>query len=287
MEEQDERPLVKDLLEKHANKIAELKAILEKEESYSAEHYDDLWVLRFLLSHKKVSKASKAAIHTMNFRQERKMNEMGDVRWRANDHTDPQSDRIFPCQRKYMEFCKTKDALMFTQPDPDRGVVQIIFPGKIDMTGVVDNMTADELLEGYLLGNEVVFQIVDEVTRRTGRLTKVLRIMDGSDFALSSFNSDYIKRDAAANKQLEDFYPQLLGTVVYANMPGWAHAIWRMFKPFFPKRFVEKVAVVQPLKYPKDTKYFLKYVSKDKLWEKYGGDNSTWPVEPMSHLWEK
>ena len=111
--------------------------------------------------------------------------------------------------------------------------------------------------------------------------------MDLSDFSLSSFNGEYVKRDAAANKQLEDFYPQMLGTVLYVNMPSWANAIWRIFKPFFPKQFIEKLAIVEPLKRPKDIKHFLKYVTKDNLMERYGGSDSNWPIPSPSHLWKE
>lgn len=286
-EENDDRPLVKDLLEQHASKLAELRAILEKEDSYSKEHYDNIWMLRFLLSHKKASKASAAAIRTMKFRQERKLNELGDIRNKLVDYMDHQSDRYFDITKKYLTFCTANTAFMYAQPDRDHGLVQIISPGQIDMERLVENMSLEEVLDAYLMLNEIAYQIIDEVTRRTGKLTKLLRILDFSGFALSSFNGEYLKRDAAASKQLEDFYPQLLGTVIIADLASWATTIWKVFKPFFPKRFVEKMALVQPLKNSKDVKYFLKYVSKENLWERYGGNNSDWPVAQPFHLWKK
>lgn len=287
MEEKDNRPLVRDLLEQHASKLAELRAILEKEASYSAEHYDNLWMLRFLLSHKKVSKAAAAAINTMKFRQERGLNNLGDIRHKLLDHMDHKSDRYFDINKKYLAFCTGNTALMYAQPNLDRGLIQIISPGHIDMAGVVENMDHEEVLNLYLMTNEIIYQILDEVTRRTGKLTKLLRIMDATGFALSSFNGEYIKRDAAANKQLEDFYPQMLGKVIISDMASWATTIWRIFKPLFPKRFVEKMALVKPGKNSRDTKEFLQYIAKEDLWERYGGQNSDWPIAPPAHLWGK
>ena len=75
MDHKVDRPLVKDLLEEHGTKIEEIRAIIEKEDSY-CKSYVDIWMLRFILSHKKVSKASIAAIKTMKFRQEKKLNEL-------------------------------------------------------------------------------------------------------------------------------------------------------------------------------------------------------------------
>jgi hypothetical protein len=287
MEDKDDRPLVKALLKQHASKLTELRSILEKEDSFSEEHYDDLWMLRFLLSHKKVSKASAAAINTMRFRQEHKLNELGDIRHKLLDHMDHRSERYFDINKKYLAFCKSNTALMYAQPDLDRGLIQIISPRHIDMAAVVENMSVDEVLNLYLMTNEIIYQILDEVTRRTGRLTKLLRIMDATGFAFSSFNGDYVKRDAAANKQLEDFYPQMLGKVIISDMASWATTVWRLFKPFFPKRFVEKMALVKPGKNSRDAREFLRYISEDDLWERYGGKNADWPIAQPVHLWEK
>lgn len=212
MDGHDDRPLVSKLLEEYAAELNEMRSILVKEESYSADYYDELWMLRFLLSHKKLSKASAAAIHTMKFRAERKLNELGDIRYRILDHNDPQSERYLDVHKKFMTFTKGVEAMMYSLPDHDRGLVSIITPSLLDMDEVVRKMTFQEVLEGYLMSNEIQYQILDEITRRTGKLTKVLRIMDLSDFPIGSFNREYMNRDAAANKELEDYYPQLLGT---------------------------------------------------------------------------
>lgn len=275
-EENDGRPLMQDLLQQHALKLAELRAILEKEDSYSKEHYDDIWMLRFLLTHKKIPKASTAAIHTMNFRQERKLNELGDIR-----------HMLISYREKYMAFFKAETAIMYAQPDCDRGLVQIIFPAHYDMEKALKCLNHEETLDLCLMANETIYQILDEVTRRTGKLTKLLRIMDASDFEMTSFNREYAKRDSAVNKQLEDLYPQLLGTVVVANAASWVNKVWKLFKPLCPKRFTEKIAFVQPLKSATDVEYFLKYVSRNNLWERYGGESSDWPVAQPCHLWEK
>jgi hypothetical protein len=285
MDGKDERPLLKDLLKQHATKIEELRAIIEKEDSY-CENYDDIWILRFILSHKKVSKASVAAIKTMKFRQEKKLNELGDIRSRILDHRDHGSDRHMDVYKKYLRYCKDTTSLMYAQPDPDRGVFHIITPSQIDMHGIVEEMTLDEVLDTYTIGSEIMYQILDDVTRRTGRLTKTCRILDCTDFGLSSFNWEYIKRDATAGKQLEAYYPQLLGKMIIVNMGSWTTKFWRVVARMLPKGIVEKVSSVQTGKNTNDTKHFLKYVNEDNLWVRFGGMNKEWPVKPPTHLWE-
>lgn len=81
----DHRPLISDLLKTHADKIEEVRNIIKEEILYNkddnAKRYDDIWILRFVLSHKKnIKSAAKAAIKTMQYREEWKLNEMGDIR---------------------------------------------------------------------------------------------------------------------------------------------------------------------------------------------------------------
>eukprot|EP00547_Thalassionema_nitzschioides_P010515 CAMPEP_0194227424 /NCGR_PEP_ID=MMETSP0156-20130528/42848_1 /TAXON_ID=33649 /ORGANISM="Thalassionema nitzschioides, Strain L26-B" /LENGTH=581 /DNA_ID=CAMNT_0038959905 /DNA_START=62 /DNA_END=1806 /DNA_ORIENTATION=+ len=388
-EEKDNRPLVKDLSEKHASQLVELRNILEKEESYCKERYDDLWMLRFLLSHKKVSKASAAAISTMNFRKERKINELGDIRHKMINHleaetsdrnfeihrkymatckgplaiiyslpdpdrgliqiitpaqTDPEkfmkelsfdetmevyllaneiifqvldditrrtgkltkllknygygglinelgdirhkmidhleaetSDRNFEIHRKHMKFCHSPLAIIYALPDPDRGLIQILTPKYMDQENFVKEISLEETVEVTLYGNEIIFQVLDDITRRTGKLTKLLRITDLTDYALKDVNLEYLKRHSAATKALEDHYPGLLGSSIVNNPPTWCNATWKVIKHLFPKRVQERVAFVSPNKNPKDAKCFLKYVVRENLWEKFGGNNPEWP----------
>lgn len=286
-DETDDRPLVRDLLEKNASKLEKLRSVLEKEDGYSAERYDDLWMLRFLLTHKgKVSKASDAAVRTIAFRKQHKLNELGDIRHKLVDHMDPQSERHFEHSRKYLSFCKTNTAVMYAQPDPDRGLIQILCPLEIDVAGQMEGMTRDEMFDVFVYTMEIIYQIHDEVTRRTGRLTSLLRIVDAEGIALSDFNADAMKRDASIGRELADFYPQLLGKVVISGMGSWFTAIWKVIKQLAPKRFVEKVAFVKSGGSSKDAREFLRYITKEDLWERFGGDNLDWPVARPVHLWE-
>ena len=283
----DDRPLIKDLLEHHAVEIDELRTIIEKEDTYSKDLYDEIWMLRYLLSHKKVSKASDAAIKTMRYRQEKKLNELGDIRNKIIDHRNREDGRTFDIQKKYLQFSRDSTGLMYAQPDLDRGVVEIVTPSKLDMLSIVKNMSLDDVLDMYILCNEIVYQILDDVTRRTGRLTKALKILDFTDFGLSGFHWQYARRDIAARRQIETLYPQLLGKVVLVNVGSWFATMWKVMKPILPKSSVEKISFVQPGKNANDVSHFLKYVSADNLWERYGGANKDWPVTPPVHLWEK
>jgi hypothetical protein len=83
---EDVRPSVLDLIEKNRKTIDAVKQALEKDPLYTAEKHDDLWIFRFVLSHKKkVKEAVKAATSTLKYRKEHKL----DVSWMFDNTQHP------------------------------------------------------------------------------------------------------------------------------------------------------------------------------------------------------
>lgn len=187
----DERPMIDDLLEKHAQAIAsvreqiladdECKALYEKRDNIK--RYDDIWILRYVLSHKGHTKsASKAAIKTIKFREESKLNEAGDLRHRIKQPGVPDSEKTanidpLPGIKLYNKYCD-ENAMCIALPDENRGIVVFVDMGKLDQHGLAQGVNAEEMKEMVLYSNEAMFQVVDEITRRTRRLTKVTKIVD-------------------------------------------------------------------------------------------------------------
>merc|ERR1711935_839367 len=293
-ESYDERPLVKDLLKKHGKAIASVrekiladeegKALYEKADN--AERYDEIWILRFVLSHKgSVKAATKAALSTIRFREEKKVNELGDIRHRLKNCGIPDSEAIaniepLPGKKLMEKFCG-EDAVSWTQPYGDRGPVMYCDIGQLDQHGIVEGINEEEMKEMAFFVNEAVYQILDETTRRTGRLTKLTKVVDMGTTSFRQMNRTYIKRDAACSKALEDYHPQLLGCMLICNSPSWLSGVWAVLKPFFPKRVVEKIDFLPSSKgkgSKKASEAFLKYVSEENLPERYGGMNKEWPL---------
>lgn len=286
----DPRPLVSDLLKKHAKVIADCQEAIKEDPLYKAnvERYDDIFVLRYVMTHKNKAKPATAAIiKTMQFRNEKKLNEMGDVRHRLYNHQKTREENVdaFEILKLYYMYCD-EEAVAHTLPDSDRGVVSFILPHHIDVVKVAKELTMEQLLEVYLYANEWIFQVMDEVTRRTGRLTKLLRVVDMVDFSFLQMDRNYIRADGAAAKVLEDYYPQLLGQVLVINGPAVLNAVWALFRPFFPKRMVEKVDFLSATK-PSHVNRFASYISIENLPQRYGGKNPEWPVPYGGQRFEK
>jgi len=290
----DDRPFISDLLTKHSVAIKSVQDIIQTDDvaqgicnkAINSERYDDIWILRFVLSHKgNVKSASKSALKTIHFREEKKLNEMGDMRHRIQNLGDVIDAKRFSGEslsgwELFNSLCGEHAAIQ-TIPDDNRGLVLFCDVGQIDMDRVAEEIHEEAMMEYYIHLNEAVYQVLDGITRRTGRLTKYLKFIDMGNVQLRKMNRTYLKRDAAISKVLEDYYPQLLGTMFVANSPGWLSAFWSMLRPFFPKRLVEKIDFLPTNKKSKSMKYpkaVLRYISEEHLPERYGGKNQEWPM---------
>jgi len=216
-------------------------------------------------------------------------NELGDIRHRIRGsgsyvYDEKNSSEMLPGIELFTSFC-AENALTFTLPDKDRGFVIYVDIGMIDQHGIAKGMSEEDLLCYCFSFQESTFQVLDDMTRRTGRLTKQIRVIDAGKLSMGMINRTYLKRDGACNKALEDYYPQTLGCVYIANSPSWLSALWFALRPFFPKRFVEKTDFLPPLskiKKSKDAEKYLKslteYVALEHVPERYGGMNKEWPL---------
>ena len=77
---QDDRPFIKDLLVEHSSGIATVRAALQQTRPsallYDPSRHDDIWILRFVLSHiTDVDAASRAFIETIKFCRKYKLDD--------------------------------------------------------------------------------------------------------------------------------------------------------------------------------------------------------------------
>ena len=115
--EEDDRPSVKALIDEHRKMIDKVKAEVQQEDLYDPTKHDDLWFLRFCMSHKKSKPAIKAAKHTLKFREEHNL-DLKDIRDRKPQ--DVKEGILHDFWRKKMV---TDEALVLTLPDKRRSVV--------------------------------------------------------------------------------------------------------------------------------------------------------------------
>ena len=95
-------------------------------------------------------------------------------------------------------------------PDPHRGIVSFIELAGMDQLGLYTSHTPEQFLDGHIAFTEWNYQLLDSITRRTGRLTKCTRLMDLTGLSFAKMHRGHVQRDAANSHYTEDYYPQLL-----------------------------------------------------------------------------
>jgi hypothetical protein len=278
----DDRPSVKDLIEEYRSLIDQVRDELHSDPLFNASKHDDLWILRFLLSHKKKIKQSvKAAKSTLAFRDEHQL-DAKDIRYLS-----PSEGFSSEELKRYMKYC-SDDAINFVLPDAQRGVVGIICVAGVNQHELVQNLDEKDWLPCFLHFSEWSHQWSDYVTRTTGRLTKSIRIVDASDVTLHGFSSENSRREGKAMGVMEDCYPQLLQTLFVCHAPAWVQIPWRIIRTLMPKRVTSKFDFIVPEKRANERNRLLPYISLEHLPARFGGRNETWPVDfNLSPLSEK
>jgi CRAL/TRIO domain len=268
----DDRPSVVDLISEHRSSIDQVRTELETDPLYSPSKHDDLWILRFLLSHNmRVKLAVKKAKYTLAFRKEHQLDRQ-DIRY-AERYSGFAGES---CTR-YMKYC-AKDAATFVIPDGQRGVMEIICLGGMDHHSLVKNLDESDWLPIFLFSSEWTHQWLDYITRTTGRLTKSIRIVDMSGVTMQGISIENSRREGKVMAVMEDCYPQMLQSMFLCHAPVWVQMPWRLICPILPKRVVSKIDFVDPVKSASDRKRLLRYVSLEHLPVRYGGEYEEWPV---------
>lgn len=270
--EHDRRPAVIPLIAEHRKVIDQVRSELELDPLYSKNKHDDLWILRFVLSHKrKVKAAVKAAKYTLAFRQEHDL-DARDIR-----SLSPTEGFAGESLIRYLKFLK-EDSLIFALPDAQRGVIGFFNLGGFDQHELVKNVEEKDWLPCFLHFSEWTFQWQDYITRTTGRLTKSIRLIDFGSMKMSEISNECSRRDGKVMGIMEDCYPQLLQSVFICHAPAWIQIPWRIIRPIMPKRVTSKIDFIDPNHREQERNRLLAYISLENLPVRFGGLYENWPV---------
>ena len=283
----DKRPPVQALILKHSSDIAQLKQSLQTHPLYNPHKHDDLWIMRFLLSHRMNHAAAlEAAQNTLVFRHEYNLDEW-DIRHILVTAKDlHESDYPYAHATAKMFDCyDTEDTMIYYVPDPKRGVVGFLHLAGRNQHRMAETLSEQDYFEAHLFSTEWKFQWLDYLTRSTGLMTKYLSIVDCTGCHRGMMNKHSKHMDSQAAKTMEDKYPQLLGSMLIVNAPIWINVIFAIIKPFVPKRLLERINLIKPSKKERDLHQLQEYISLSDLPERYGGFLNEWPPPlPSCHF---
>ena len=157
----------------------------------------------------------------------------------------------------------------------------------IDQPKLLKEVDPKDWVPAYAMISEYCFQWTDFITRTTGRLTKIIRIVDLVNMSVSkNANARASFRDGKALNSMEDYYPQMLQALWLTEAPFWIEGPWMTIRPLMPKRVLQKFDFLEPSRKPKDLERFQQFVDIDKIPKHYGGNFPHWPddTKPPQHL---
>jgi CRAL/TRIO domain len=268
----DSRESIHTMIQERQSMIRQMQMALQNDPLYIREKHDEIWLVRFLLSHQNnVSAAMEAARYTLAFRKEHHLDDV-DLRYVTPDAVTN------PSVQRYLAHVQA-NAIQFIVPnDIQRStccVVTYIDIGGIDLHGLVQNVPQEDWLPTFLYFNERAYQWLDYITRTTGRLTKVIRIIDASRLQISSVwkNLESFRRDGQVMKITQDCYPQLLQTMYICDAPSLLQVPWRVIRPLFPKRVTTKFDFITPKSNRSEYQRLVQHIAAEQLPLRFGGMN--------------
>jgi hypothetical protein len=114
----------------------------------------------------------------------------------------------------------------------DQYAVVIVRGGHGNAAGIMRELTMEQCIQSLLFYNEYMFALVDDKTRRTGKLCKVIFIMDLQGFSLKNFDRRFAKANGDTTHIGNLYYPQLIKTIAIVNLPSTFRILYSFSKMF-------------------------------------------------------
>ncbi len=219
------------LFEKHGARVRVLLQTLSGDGHVVGDStpYDDIWALRFVLSHPEDADAARAAAETLRWRAEKK--EM-----LAAAATGERPKRFEVMERLVVA--------QYHGETSTGAPLYIIRAGISNTVALTTEHTHEEVVEFMMYRKEIGFLLCDAITRKTRKLTKLVTVNDLSHVSLlAGTDKRFTAVLGAASKLSETLYPQLLDRAVLINAPYIFGAIWSIIKGMVSTKTRAKVAL--------------------------------------------
>lgn len=183
--------------------------------------FDELFALRFLLSsNMDLEQASK------------KMDEC--LKWR---HANLSRLGTVPHKEVFAKYMKRGVCGWLN----NQYLLFVIRAGQADSSGLCKALNHEELRDSMLFSYEVNFQSVDRKTRETGKICKVISILDLQGFSMFRFDKRFSKTNGEVSHLSTVMYPQLLQMLVVINLPSVFKVLFGLAQVFMSKETLAKI----------------------------------------------
>ena len=219
------------LLSEHASRV---NALLDElaGDAPLGEGEDEIWALRFVLSHSHPSDDAAAASAARFCR-----------RWRAENAAmleAAREGRPLPPHAAIEALVATAYHGATKRGEP----VYVIRAGIANAAVLMATVAEQDVVDWMMYKKEQGFLRCDALTRSTRTLTKLVTVNDLNHVSLlQGTDSKFQAALGKASKLSERLYPQLLGRAVLVNVPRFMAVLYPLFKVFMSKKTLTKIAI--------------------------------------------
>lgn len=260
---------VKKLLEKYKDSIEKLKTKCKDILSLNGNDpgidliYDDIFILRYVLSKKNNLKKAEEAIRVC-------------CKWRADPEIreqvlKPVADNTWTEAPVYQSFCKHM-CFGVLGSQVDGGCLFYLRDGLGFPNTVFESLKRDEFLKIGFQSREYIYRWCDYETRRLGRLVKAMFILDMDKVKLSKLSDSRVQKCYAELGEFsENNNPQMVDKYLVVNAPSFIPWFISFVRPLFPRSMMDKFDVFPNNPALGKSQFSKKWINLDYLPDYLGG----------------
>lgn len=205
---------------------------------------DDLFVLRHVISEKaKKSNIITAIRKGLAWRLENR-ELLETLKFSTDEHRVLDVGVEGTELKKEFDFIQDHLAVAFIDGYPSMPHPLFVTRGKFNkMKTIMNNVKKSTLRLYSLLQIEMLYRVVDERTRETGKFIKVINVYDIKDFNPLSkeFDFRFLKAVAENSKHSEYLHPQLLGIRTVLNLPSTVAPVIKLCRKVLSPRARDRI----------------------------------------------
>ena len=215
-------PSVVELLAQHQSNIEPILDRIKGIDHGGTCLVDELFVLRFILSDKNT--AEDNIVKTLEWRR---ANRDAIIAARLGE---------LPYEKEVTRHVKRGACGWIS----DRYLLLVIRAGHGNAQGLMRDLTQSQCVENFVLHSEQMFMMLDEKTRQTGRLCRLLVALDLQGFIMRRFDRRFFKANGESSHRTALMYPMLYYSLVFINLPATFRIIYSLAKRFTSRTVLER-----------------------------------------------
>lgn len=230
---------IDELLVENKDEIAKLRKLLGSDlpkETTEFPYYDDIFLLRYILSFVKAEDSVERVKKTIAWRNDPKFKGMFEA-CGTDEGRAWEKNELVTTMQKYTAGgpvdCKK-----------DGAPVIVIRPALGNASKIYDVMTYEEQHMVHFAYREIAFRQCDAITRKTRKIVKQLLIFDMNGVKFGEMMDRRAQKvHEPVSKACSNYYPQLQSKFVMIHAPNWIQMVFALMRKILPKRNINKMAL--------------------------------------------